>query len=89
MSERLIHCCKLNIELPGLDKPPFNNELGQKIFETVSKEAWGQWLNQQTMLINEYRLNVIEKSSRDFLEKEMNLFLFSDKDTKPPGFTEK
>ena len=52
---RTVHCSKLNKDAEGLDTPPYPGELGQKIFENVSKEAWQLWLKQQTMLINEYR----------------------------------
>lgn len=84
---RKIHCKKLGIEAQGLDAPPYPGPLGEKIFEQISAEAWQLWLNHQTMLINEYRLNLMEKSSREFLEKEMEKFLFEGGAEKPEGFT--
>lgn len=64
-------------ELEGLEFSPFPGELGQKVFDTVSKEAWKQWLTQQTILINEYRLSSLDKKSQSFLKEEMQKFLFS------------
>ena len=55
---RTVHCSKLDKDAEGLDAPPYPGELGQKIYDTISKEAWQLWLKQQTMLINEYRLSV-------------------------------
>ncbi len=69
---RTVHCAKLDADLPGLDRPPVPGELGQKIFENVSKDAWTQWLAPQTMLINQYRLALADRKARDFLTKEMD-----------------
>ena len=73
---RTVHCAKLDADLPGLDRPPVPGELGQKIFENVSKDAWMQWLAHQTMLINEYRLALADPEARDFLTKEMDKYFF-------------
>ena len=54
---RIVHCIKLDKEAEGLDFPPIPGEMGKKIWENVSKEAWNQWVQHQTMLVNEYRLN--------------------------------
>lgn len=75
----MIQCIKLGREAEGLEKPPYPGPLGQKIFEQVSKEAWNLWLGQQTMLINEYRLNLMDPKSREFLAQEMQKFLFESK----------
>lgn len=75
---RMIHCQKLNKEAEGLDEPPYPGELGQRVFDHISKEAWEQWMNQQTMIINEYRLNMLEAEARDLLKKEMVKFLFDE-----------
>ena len=83
---RMVHCAKLGKELEGLERTPYPGELGQKIFDTVSKEAWQQWLKQQTILINEYRLSVIDPKSRAFLEEQMIKFLFEGEEQKPSGF---
>lgn len=73
---RLIHCVKLNRESEGLDSPPFPGAKGERIYREISKEAWENWLGQQTMLINEYRLTPFEAKSRAFLEMEREKFLF-------------
>jgi len=75
---RILFCKKMNKELEGLSKPPYPGDLGQKIYDTISKEAWDNWLGQQTMLINEYRLSLIDPSARDFLQNEMKKFLFGE-----------
>ena len=84
---RLIHCVKLDSEAEGLDRPPYPGELGQRIFENISKDAWQSWMQHQTMLINENRLSVIDPKDREFLEKEMENFLFGDGSEIPEGFT--
>jgi len=83
---RMIHCIKLNKEAEGLDFPPYPGELGKKIYQSISKQAWEQWTNHQTMLINEYRLSMLDPEARKFLETEMQKFLFGDGSEKPEGF---
>ena len=73
---RMVHCVKLGKEAEGLDRPTYPGELGQRIFDNVSKEAWQQWIQQQTILINEHRLSVIDPKAREFLESEMEKFFF-------------
>jgi len=75
---RTVHCVKLGIEAEGLALPPFPGPLGQRIFNEISKPAWQQWLGHQTMLINEYRLNLLEPEAKKLLEAEMKRFLFSE-----------
>lgn len=83
-----IHCAKLGIETEGLNAPPFPNALGQRIYDHISAKAWDMWLSHQTMLINEYKLSLIDKKSRDFLLEEMDKFLFGGDAEKPPGFVD-
>jgi Fe-S cluster biosynthesis and repair protein YggX len=71
-------------ELEGLDFPPFPGELGKKIFENISKEAWKQWLAHQTILINEYRLSSLDPKAQSFLKEEMQKFLFTGEDVDMP-----
>jgi Fe-S cluster biosynthesis and repair protein YggX len=66
----------LKREAPGLDRAPYPGELGQRIYEQVSKEAWSRWISHQTMLMNEYRLTPVEPKARKFLESEMEKFFF-------------
>lgn len=74
---RTVFCCKLKQEAEGLEKQPFPGELGKKVFNEVSKQAWNMWLSHQTMLINEYRLNLIEARAREFLKEEMQKYFLA------------
>ena len=80
---RKVQCVKLNKEAEGLKASPYPGELGKRIFENVSQEAWKMWLSHQTMLINEYRLTPIEPKARKFLEEEMEKFFFGEGSDKP------
>ena len=71
-----VFCAKLQKEAEGLNSPPFPGELGKRIHETVSKEAYDAWTRQQTMLINEYRLNMSDAHARRILTEQMERFLF-------------
>lgn len=75
---RMVNCVHLGREAEGLERPTYPGALGVRIYEHVSKEAWGKWLRQQTMLINEYRLSPINPKDRKFLEEEMNKFFFGE-----------
>jgi Fe-S cluster biosynthesis and repair protein YggX len=86
MMTRMVQCVLLKQELPGLPRPPYPGALGQRIYEQVSSQAWQQWLRHQTMLINEYRLSVIDPKARKFLEAEMEKFFFGGGAEKPEGF---
>ena len=86
---RIIHCIKLNKEAEGLDFAPYPGELGKKIYDNISKEAWQQWMNHQTMLINEYRLSMLEPKSRAFLMQEMEKYLFGSGSEAPAGYVPK
>ena len=84
---RMVNCAILGKELPGLDRPTYPGDLGKRIYETISKEAWGMWVQHQTMLLNEYRLSPIDPKARKFLVEEMEKFLFTDESTAVDGFT--
>ena len=83
---RIVKCIKLGVEAEGLDQLPYPGELGKRIFESVSKSAWQQWLRQQTVLINEYRLTPFEPKARQFLEEQMAQFFFEDGAALPKGY---
>ena len=82
----MVQCVVLKREAAGLERVPYPGELGKRIYENVSKEAWAQWLKQQTMLINEYRLTPIEPKARKFLETEMEKFFFGAGSAAPQGY---
>jgi Fe-S cluster biosynthesis and repair protein YggX len=83
---RFVHCIRLDHEAEGLDRQPYPGELGKRIFEQVSKQAWQDWLRHQTMLINEHRLSPLDPKSRRFLEGEMEGFFFGAGAAKPAGY---
>ena len=83
---RLVQCVLLKREAPGLDRAPYPGELGKRIYEQVSKEAWSRWIAHQTMLMNEYRLTPVEPKARKFLETEMEKFFFGSGSNAPEGF---
>lgn len=84
---RTVLCKKLGKEELGLEFPPIPGELGKEIYNNISKHAWQMWLSHQTMLINEYRLNMLDPQSREFLMTEMKKFLFGEGSEAPPGYT--
>ena len=83
---RMVNCIVLGREAEGLDRPPYPGELGQRIFDNVSKQIWQRWLQHQTMLINEYRLTPIEPKARQFLETEMEKYFFGEGSEQPPDY---
>ncbi|RKZ83761.1 MAG: oxidative damage protection protein [Candidatus Parabeggiatoa sp. nov. 1] len=83
---RMVNCVKLGREAEGLKLPPYPGELGKKIFQQVSKEAWDMWMKQQTMLINEYRLSPAEPRTRTMIAEEMEKFFFGEGSTLPADY---
>ena len=83
---RTVHCVKLGREADGLDFPPYPGPLGKRIYESVSKEAWKQWLEQQKMLVNENRLNLADKKARDYLAQQMEKHFFGEGADRATGY---
>lgn len=73
---RMVHCIKLGREAEGLDFPPVPGDMGKRIFDSVSKEAWQQWQRHQTMLVNENRLNLSDSRARQYLRTQMEAYFF-------------
>ena len=84
---RTVHCQYLNKDASGLDFQLYPGEIGKKIFDHISKEAWALWQAKQTMLINEKKLNMMDPEHRKLLEAEMVAFLFEGKDVEVEGYT--
>jgi Fe-S cluster biosynthesis and repair protein YggX len=84
---RTVKCVKLGQELPGLEKPPFPGELGDRIYENVSQEAWDMWLEHQVLLINHYGLVLADPQARQFLMEQLEEFFFSENAQMPEGWT--
>jgi Fe-S cluster biosynthesis and repair protein YggX len=83
---RTVNCIKLGREAEGLDFPPFPGELGKRLYEQVSKEAWQQWLRHQTMLVNENRLNLADSTARKYLAEQMEKHFFGEGAEQAAGY---
>lgn len=83
---RTVNCVKLKKEAEGLDFPPYPGELGKKIWQAVSKQAWQEWMDVQTRLVNENRLNLADARARKYLKEQMEKFLFEDQDVEAQGY---
>ena len=83
---RTVFCKKLNIEAPGLAFQTWPGELGKRVFDNISQQAWDQWINHQTMLINEYRLNPMDPKAKEMIMGEMEKFLFGGGSDKPADY---
>jgi len=83
---RTVYCMYLRREAPGLERIPYPGDLGKRVYENISAEAWQAWLKHQTMLMNEYRLTPIEPKARKFLVEEMEKFLFGGGSEKPKEY---
>ncbi len=83
---RMIQCTKIKKEAEGLDYPPYPGEVGTKIWQTISKEGWQQWMDVQTRLVNENRLNLADVRARKYLREQMEKFLFEDIDVEAQGY---
>lgn len=74
MTDRIVHCRKLNKDLPGLTRVPYRNELGQRIFAEVSQEAWGMWLKDSVKYINTYRVDLASSEGQKFMLKQCAIY---------------
>ena len=83
---RIVHCVKLQKDLPGLDTPPWPGPLGQRIFENVSAQAWKLWEERQKMILNEYRLMPWQKEAQELIAKQLEDFFFGENAALPPGY---
>lgn len=83
---RTVHCRKYQKDLPGLPVPPYPGSKGQEIYQTVSQQAWMEWLKQQTMLINEKHLNMADPEHRKYLQEEMDKFLDNQEHDRAEGY---
>ena len=83
---RMVKCAKLGRELPGLEEPPFDGPMGQKVFESISQEAWRAWIEHLKMVINEYRLNPANKQHQELILQHMEEFFFGQGAAPPPDY---
>lgn len=85
-SGRTVFCVKFQRELPGLDDPPWPGELGRRIYENVSAEAWRAWEERMKMILNEYRLMPWQKEAQELVARHMEDFFFGESASYPPGY---
>jgi Fe-S cluster biosynthesis and repair protein YggX len=83
---RMVQCVKFGRELPGLDRVPWRGELGKRVYESVSKDAWKLWIEHSKMVMNEYRLNPLDPNSQKIMEEQMELFFFGAGSALPEGY---
>lgn len=83
---RTVFCRKYQKDMDGLEKPPYPGPKGQDLFDNVSKQAWQEWLQHQTMLINEKRLNLMEPETQQFLQQELEKFMSGEEYEQPEGY---
>ena|SRR3989442_6332547 len=84
--KRTVFCVKFQKELPGLDEVPFDNELGQRIYDHVSRDAWGLWKEHLKMIMNEYRLNLATREAQEIVLKQMEDYFFGEGAALPPDY---
>jgi len=83
---RMVKCVKLGRDLPGLDRAPWKGEIGKRIYDGVSKEAWAMWVNHSKMLLNEFRLNPLDPNAQKVMEEQMEQFFFGEGARLPEGY---
>src|ERR1700741_3231536 len=85
-SDHMVKCVKFGKEMPGLDEPPFDNEIGQRIYDNVSLEAWKLWLEHLKMIMNEYRLNPATREAQEIILQQMEQYFFGEGAQFPPDY---
>ena len=84
--QRMVNCVKFQKKLPGLDEPPWPGELGRRVYDNVSAEAWKLWEDRMTMILNEYRLMPWQKEAQQVVARAMEEFFFGEDSTPPPEY---
>jgi Fe-S cluster biosynthesis and repair protein YggX len=84
--KHVVHCVKFQKDLPGLDEVPFDNELGQRIYDNVSRDAWDLWKEHLKMIMNEYRLNLATREAQEIVIKQMEDYFFGEGAALPPDY---
>ena len=84
--QRMVYCVKFQREMPGLDEPPFDTELGQRIYNQGSEEAWRMWGEHCKMVLNEYRLNPANPKDQEVIVQHLQQFFFGESAALPPGY---
>jgi len=82
----IVHCVKFDKDMPGLERVPWKGELGKRVYDNVSQEAWKMWIEHSKMLMNEYRLNPLDPQSQKTMEEQMEQFFFGVGAKLPEGY---
>ena len=83
---RVVHCVKFDKDMPGLERIPWKGELGKRVYESVSQEAWKMWMEHMKMLLNEYRLQPWKPEAQEFIAEQMNAYFFGPGSALPKEF---
>jgi len=83
---RMVKCVKLGKELPGIPYKPFNNELGQRIYDNVSMDAWRQWIEHSKMIVNEYRIDLASPQGQKLMLEQAEKYFFGEGAERPPAY---
>jgi Fe-S cluster biosynthesis and repair protein YggX len=84
--QRIVHCVKFDKDMPGLERIPWKGEMGKRVFENVSADAWKLWIEYSKMLMNEYRLNPLDPQSQKIMEEQMEQYFFGEGAKLPEGY---
>ncbi len=84
----MVRCIKLGIEAEGLEKQPIKGEMGKKIYEQVSKQAWKDWLEHSKKIVNEYRLDLVSETGQKIWMKELEKYFWGEGSEAPPGYVD-
>lgn len=82
----IVHCVKFGKDMPGLERIPWKGELGKRVYDSVSQDAWKMWIEHSKMLMNEYRLNPLDQQSQKIMEEQMEQFFFGEGAKLPEGY---
>src|SRR5579872_4831094 len=82
----MVQCAKFGRKMEGLDRVPWKGEIGQRIYDNISKEAWKLWIEHSKMIMNEYRLNPLDPQSQKIMEEQMEQFFFGEGAKLPEGY---
>jgi len=84
--QHVVHCVKFDKDMPGLERIPWKGELGKRVYDSVSAEAWKLWIEYSKMLVNEYRLNPLDPASQKIMEEQMEQYFFGEGAKLPEGY---
>ena len=84
--QHVVHCVKFDKDMPGLERIPWKGDIGKRVYENVSADAWKLWIEHSKMLVNEYRLNPLDPASQKIMEEQMEQYFFGEGAKLPEGY---